>query len=122
MAYDEVNQTAKDVISVYVKNLKLTLQAERIQEETGSGGNEYGKIDLTVKDYEYYGQIEKYIFYRKEADKSSIMVKEISASELEDGRFTFNDKYLEPEKEYTYVAKAVASDGRIIGISNEVTI
>jgi len=129
IAYDTAGKNASDKIKVYTKDLKLTLQATRVEEEIMVAKNEYGKIDLIVEGYESYSQISKYIFYRKEGSEGGKEysggyqpLKEISAQELQDGTYSFDDKYLETGKKYTYKAEAVSSDGITICVSNEVTI
>ncbi len=65
---------------------------------------------------------ETYSVYRKSAGDSYQSVKEIAGNELQNGGFTFYDKYLDRALEYTYVIQARNAQGEVIALSNEQSI
>lgn len=65
---------------------------------------------------------ETYTVYRKIPGNSYQAVRELAASELQDGSATVFDKYLERDVSYTYVVQARSAQGDLLALSNELTI
>jgi subtilisin family serine protease len=65
---------------------------------------------------------ETYTVYRKSAGGSYLSVKEIAGSEIQNGGYTYVDKYLDRAVEYTYVVQARNPQGEVIALSNEQSI
>jgi hypothetical protein len=85
---------------------------------------------VLAKDYaEVYFSVEKdpgsmisgetYTVYRKTLGGTYQSVKEIAASELQNGAFTYYDKYLDRNVGYVYVIQARSAQGEVIALSNE---
>lgn len=66
--------------------------------------------------------ISAYRILRSRDNGEFIVVKTVAPSELENGHFRWQDKYLEEESAYTYRVEAVDADGRLVGISQEKSI
>jgi hypothetical protein len=108
----------------YQLSVSLALTAARKQDSTLIIRKEYGEIELNVG---LIGvsttAIQKFIIYRKEANGAYQPNNEFPASNQTDSyQFTYRDEYLEKGKTYTYIARAIDAQGKIIGESQEKTI
>jgi len=121
VATDTVGQQASDEITVTVQNIVLTIQASMNEDHAWIIKKLYGKIDLSIENLGSV-PISKYIIYRSESGEEFQNIGEISELELQNGRSTYVDKYLEKNENYTYKVEALDSNGVIMGRSNEVTI
>lgn len=65
---------------------------------------------------------ETYIVYRKTAGNSYQSVQEIAADRIQNGAYTYVDKYLERGTGYTYVIQARSAQGDDLALSNEQSI
>ncbi|MBN2345775.1 MAG: hypothetical protein JXO51_05235, partial [Candidatus Aminicenantes bacterium] len=65
---------------------------------------------------------ETYTIYRKTLSSSYQAVREVAASEIQNGAYIFLDRYLDRNVAYTYVIQARSSQGDILALSNEQTI
>jgi hypothetical protein len=98
----------------------LMLQVEREEERAWIIRKEYGTVRLTV-DNPADIAVAKFIVYRQEGTGYHV-IREIPASELQGGSISFNDEYLGRNMTYIYKVEALDAQGKIVGISNEVTI
>jgi hypothetical protein len=98
----------------------LILQAERLEERAWILKKEYVMARLTV-DNPMDIAISKLIVYRQEGTGYHA-VKEISSSELQGGMISFIDESVEKNMTYIYKVEALDADGKIVGISNLVTL
>ncbi|HEX7503377.1 MAG TPA: S8 family serine peptidase [Acidobacteriota bacterium] len=85
---------------------------------------------VLAKDYaEVYFSVEKdpgssisgetYTVYRKTLSGTYQAIKDIAASELQNGAFTYYDKFLDRNLGYVYVIQARNAQGEVIAMSNE---
>jgi hypothetical protein len=98
----------------------LILQVERHEERAWIVKKEYAGIRVTVDNPDDI-TISKFILYRQEGSGFQA-IKEILPSEFQGGSISFNDESLERNMTYIYKIEALDQQGKIIGISNEVTI
>ena len=115
VATDTVGQQASDEITVTVQNIVLTIQASMNEDHAWIIKKLYGKIDLSIENLGSV-PISKYIIYRSESGEEFQNIGEISELELQNGRSTYVDKYLEKNKNYTYKVEALDSNGVIMEI------
>jgi len=81
----------------------------------------YGEIVINATNQTYFPQLQM-ILYRKINAGEYVPIKAFSASEIQQSRIVFLDKYLERDQRYTYLIKAqTAPDGEII-YSNEIAL
>lgn len=120
-AYDTNAQQSSYEIDVTVHNIVLTLQAERLEEKAWMIKKYFGRIQLSV-DNSGNVPVQKYVLYRKQAGNSYQSIMEITPSQLQNGAFTYLDKYLDKNASYTYKIMAYDSSGEEVGVSNEQTI
>ncbi len=103
------------------KSVTLTLEASRKKERAVIVTQEYGDIQFLVENFNNMS-IERYVIYRKLQGGVYKDLKTIQESEIVNGQYSFYDKYLIPDKQYTYKIVAVDSKGVTVGNSNEKTI
>ena len=65
---------------------------------------------------------ETYVVYRKSTGGSYQSVQEIAAERIQNGAYTYFDKYLERGTGYTYVIQARSAQGEDLALSNEQAI
>ncbi|MCX6583034.1 MAG: fibronectin type III domain-containing protein [Candidatus Aminicenantes bacterium] len=108
----------------YQLSISLTLQITRKQDNTLIFRKEYGEIVLNVGLIGVStAAIQKFIILRKEPGNSFQLNKEFVVQGQQNSfQFTYRDEYLEKGKTYTYIARAIDAQGKIIGESGEKTI
>ncbi len=100
------------------KSVVLTLEASRKEERALIVTKEYGDIEFRVEKYADV-QIERYVIYRKSQGGVYSVLRTIQESEIVNGQYSFYDKYLMKDVQYTYKMVAVNSKGVTVGNSNE---
>jgi len=63
--------------------------------------------------------VSKYILYRKQPGGNYMPLTEIPGASIQNGIYTYYDKYLENNISYSYRAMAFDPSDQIIAISNE---
>jgi hypothetical protein len=119
--YDTKGQHSEDVIELTASSIRLHLQLERNQEKAWIIAKQYVKIDTTVENPESI-PIAKYVIYRKASGEEFLAIGEIAATQIKDNAFTFYDKTVEKNKQYTYKIEALDENGIVIGASEEKAI
>ncbi|MCU0236804.1 MAG: S8 family serine peptidase [Acidobacteria bacterium] len=105
------------------QSLVLAMTVSRSQASAWVIEKDYAKVDFTVeKDPAAPISGETYVVYRKSAGGSYQSVQEIAAGEIQNGAFTYFDKYLERGTGYTYVIQARSAQGEVLALSNEQAI
>ncbi len=103
--------------------LVLTMTVTRRQAQSWMAVKDYAEVRFAVeKEPGSAISGETYAVYRKIPGNSFAKVGEVAAAELQDGAFTYRDKYLESGTSYTYVIEARSAGGEVLALSNEVTI
>lgn len=103
--------------------LVLTMTVTRRQAQSWMAVKDYAEVRFAVeKEPGSAISGETYAVYRKIPGNSFAKVGEVAAAELQDGAFTYRDKYLESGSSYTYVVEARSAGGEVLALSNEVTI
>ena len=98
----------------------LQLQVERQEEHAWIIRKEFAAVQLTV-DNPGDIAVAKFVVYRQEGNGFQA-IKEILPSELQGGSFSFTDEDLGKNMTYIYKVEAQDTEGKIVGISNLVTI
>ncbi len=112
-----------NLVRALAQNLVLTMTASRRQANGWVIAKDYAEVYFSVeKDATSSISGEAYTIYRKSAGGSYEAVKEIAAGEIENGAFTYYDRYLERDTEYTYVVQASDAQGEVLALSNEQSI
>jgi len=108
----------------YQLSVSLALTAARKQDSTLIIRKEYGEIELkAILIGISTSTVKTFSIYRKEANGAYQPNNEFPASSQTDSyQFTYRDEYLEKGKTYTYIARAIDAQGKIIGESQEKTI
>lgn len=105
------------------QSLLLTMTVSRRQASAWLVEKDYAEVRFSVeKDPGSSISGETYTIYRKIPGNSYQPVKEIAAGELQDGAYTYPDKYLERGASYSYVVQARSAQGDLLALSNELTI
>ncbi len=121
IAYDEEGKASDPhEISVYVKNVAVTLEATRKIESAWLVRGHYADISFTASNEGY--SIYKYEIYRKEGSGEYQLIKTFDEypSPLAFS-MSYTDKYLKKDLSYTYLIKA-HDKGGLCGKSEEKTI
>jgi subtilisin family serine protease len=102
------------------QNLLLSMTVSRRQANAWVLAKDYAEVYFSVeKDPGSMISGETYTVYRKTLSGTYQSVKEIAASELQNGAFTYYDKYLDRNVGYVYVIQARSAQGEVIALSNE---
>ncbi len=105
------------------QSLILSMTVSRQQASVWVVNKDFAEVYFSVeKDPGSTIRGETYTVYRKIAGGSFQAVKEIAGSEIQNGGYTFYDKYLERAVSYSYVIQAVSALGEVIALSNEQSI
>lgn len=105
------------------QNLVLTMTVSRRQASAWVLAKDYAEVYFSVeKDPGSPISGETYTVYRKTLSGTYQPVKEIAASEIQNGAYTYYDKYLDRNLGYVYVIQARNAQGEVIAMSNEQTI
>jgi hypothetical protein len=120
VATDEAGATGMDEVQVNLATVKLTLSALRKTVRSWSFVRHYGQIELAVG-RENTPSL-RFRLLRRTGSGSYAQLQEFGESELQNGGWSFQDKYLEKDLRYTYVVEALDPSGRVLGRSGELTI
>jgi hypothetical protein len=121
-SYEELSNLKNDVFLVFRLSVTLTLTAERFEENTLTMRLYYIKLYLSVE-LKGAPNIEKYIIYRKKSGDSYKPIKEFTVQEYDRGEaFPYTDKYFDTDITYTYKVVARDESGKVIGVSDEISI
>lgn len=105
------------------QNLVLTMTVSRRQANSWVLAKDYAEVYFSVeKDPGSAISGEAYKIYRKTLSGTYQSVKDIAASEIQNGAFTYYDKYLDRSVGYVYVIQALNAQGEVIAMSNEQSI
>ncbi len=98
--------------------VSMSLQVTRKEDSAVLIQKDYGEIKLNVGFFDIPpGEVKDFIVYRKETGGTYIPVAEFPAGEPYS--FEYIDKYLDKDKKYIYVGRALDTGGHIIGESKE---
>ena len=120
-ATDTNGQQGYDTVNVMVRNIRIALIGERNTDSAWIVQRQYGKLDITTENGTA-DTISRYIIYRRENDEGYLAVGETSGAGTQTEAFTYNDKYIEKNKTYTYIVQALDSSDNILSSSNEITL
>jgi subtilisin family serine protease len=105
------------------QSLVLSMTVSRRQANAWVLAKDYAEVYFSVeKDPGSPISGETYVIYRKTLSGTYQSIKEIAASELQNGAFTYYDKYLDRNVGYVYVIQALSAQGEVIALSNEQSI
>jgi len=105
------------------QSLLLDMTVTRRQASAWVIDKDYAEVYFTVeKEPGSTISGETYIVYRKSAGGSYQSVQEIAADRIQNGAYTYLDKYLELGTGYTYVIQARSAQGDDLALSNEQSI
>jgi hypothetical protein len=131
-AYDNGDLQAEDSISVNIPEIILTLSALRETERAWIISRLYGKLEISAVNLSEV-PVAKYVIYRKVAaeglntlntntEGEFKAIATFTGADLENGFYTYDDKYLDQDKTYTYKVAAQDAAGAVIAVSQEVSI
>ncbi|MCP4156748.1 MAG: hypothetical protein GY757_54040, partial [bacterium] len=108
----------------YQLRVSLSLRAERKSDRVAIIRKDYGEIELSADFIDIPAtSIQSFVIYRKEAGTPASAYQSAAVFTVQEPySFTFIDKYLDKEKNYTYIAVALDAPGNVIGESKEKTI
>jgi subtilisin family serine protease len=105
------------------QSLVLTMTVSRRQASAWVIAKDYAEVYFSVeKNPGSSISGETYTVYRKTLSGTYQSVKEIAASELQNGAFTYYDKFLDRNVGYIYVIQARSAQGEVLALSNEQSI
>jgi subtilisin family serine protease len=105
------------------QSLVLSMTVSRRQASAWVIAREYAEIYFVVeKDAGALVSGETYTIYRKTDSGGYQSLKSIGAAELQNGAYTYHDKYLDRDTKYTYIVQAINAQGEVIALSDEQTI
>jgi subtilisin family serine protease len=105
------------------QSMVLSMTVSRRQASAWVLAKDYAEVYFSVeKDPGSSISGETYTVYRKTLGGSYQSVKDIAAGELQNGAFTYYDKYLDHNLVYVYVIQARSAQGEVIALSNEQNI
>ena len=120
VASDDAGATGMDEVQVNLAKIKLTLSALRKTVRSWSFVRHYGQIELAVTSEN--SPALRYKLMRRTGSGGYAQLQEFGESELHNGAWSFQDKYLDKNQRYTYVVEALDPSGRVLGRSSELTI
>ena len=120
VAHDDANASGADEITVAVVRVKLDLLAERRQAVAFSIVRPYGQIQFLVEEFGI--TVAQYNILRRTGAGEFELLKTVMPTELQNGRFEMQDKYLQNGSVYTYRVEAYNAVGQLLGISAEKSI
>ena len=108
----------------YRLSLSLSLSATWEEDKSTIIKIAYGKIKLSYTRIDPEGlAVNKFIIYRKiSGDNNYQAIKSFPNPAANIGELTYDNKYLDKNKIYTYIARAVDTDNKTLVESNEITI
>ncbi len=101
--------------------IEMRLQAAWKEEKAWIIKRCYGDITLSAA-HVPVSAVSEFAVYRKETNGAFELVKEIPVENLQNGSYTFPDKYLESGKSYIYQAKAYGLNGELLAVSAELLL
>ena len=105
------------------QSLVLSMTVSRRQASAWVITKEYAEIYFVAeKDAGALVSGETYTIYRKTDSGGYQSLKSIGAAELQNGAYTYHDKYLDRDTKYTYIVQAINAQGEVIALSDEQTI
>jgi len=105
------------------QSLVLTMTVSRRQASVWVVKKDFAQVYFSIeKDPGSTISGETYTVYRKNSGGSYQAVKEIAGSEIQNGGYSYYDKYLDRAVVYTYVIQARDAQGEVIALSNEQSI
>ncbi len=120
VASDDAGATGMDEVRVNLAKIQLTLSALRKTVRSWSFVRYYGQIELAVASENSPSL--RFRLMRRTGSGSYAQLQEFGENELQNGAWSFQDKYLEKDLLYTYVVEALDPSGRVLGRSSELTI
>lgn len=117
-AYNNTNQHNSTAVVVKVRNMVLSLDASSIVLKSWLFSKIYGKLNMRCE-YLNHPPIAKYIIYRRDSIGPFLAIDEIQDTQFQNGTYTYFDKSLIEDKNYTYWFTAVDSNGYVLASSNE---
>ncbi|MCG2811919.1 MAG: S8 family serine peptidase [Candidatus Aminicenantes bacterium] len=105
------------------QSLILTMTVSRQQASVWVVNKDFAEVYFSVeKDPGSMISGENYTVYRKTLSGSYESRQEIAGSEIQNGGYSYYDKYLDHAVVYTYVIQARNAQGEVIALSNEQSI
>ncbi len=99
----------------------IRLQAQAVYQKMWLIGKTYGHITFNIENLPEV-PVHRIVLFRKQSRGYYLPLEEILPNELENGSYTYIDKYLVLGDDYTYHAAVYDSSEKITGKSNEQTI
>jgi hypothetical protein len=121
VATDSSDQTASDEITVIVTNIRLALEAARVEVRAWAILRYMGSLSVTAENPSQI-QVSRFVILRKTGNGNFQVLAEILASGLAQSGFAYQDKWLEKLTVYTYRIEAVNAAGNVVGRSADKTI
>ena len=120
VASDDAGATGMDEVRVNLAKVKLSVSVVRKTVRSWSMLRYYGQIELVVDTQN--APLLRFRLLRRNSDGAFTLLQEFGENELQNGAWSFQDKYLDKNQRYTYVVEALDPSGRVLGRSSELTI
>lgn len=120
VATDNLGQTGSDTITVQ-RRVLVNLSVMRKTEKAWIIRKDYAEVLVALPDYGA-ADVQKLQILRSNGNGNFDVVKDVSASELQNNSIQFLDKYLDSKKSYTYKVIVFDSNWQLIGESDLITI
>jgi hypothetical protein len=121
VATDSSGQTASDETTVIVTNIRLALEAARVEVRAWAILRHMGSLSVTVEN-PCQIQVSRFFILRKTGNGNFQVLAEIPASGPAVSGFAYQDKWLEKSAVYTYRIEAMNAAGNVVGRSADKTI
>ncbi|MBM3296221.1 MAG: fibronectin type III domain-containing protein [Candidatus Aminicenantes bacterium] len=99
----------------------LGLSVERREESAWIVSRYYAHLTITPSGLEGASGV-RFVISRKKAAGAYEAIREFTAADLEDGRYVYDDAFIEGGVSYTYKVTVYAADGSLLGGSLEITL
>jgi hypothetical protein len=117
-AYNNANQHHSTAVVVKVRNMVLSLDASSIVLKSWLISKIYDRLNISCE-YFNHPPVAKFIIYRRDSIGPFLAIDEIQDTQFQNGTYTYFDKSILEEKNYTYRFTAVDSNGHVLATSNE---
>jgi hypothetical protein len=121
VATDSSGQTASDETAVIVTNIRLALEAAKVEVRAWAILRSMGSLSVAV-DNPGPIQVSRFFILRKTGNGNFQVLAEIPASGPAVSGFAYQDKWLDKSAVYTYRIEAVNAAGNVVGRSTDKTI
>jgi len=121
LALDIRGQSGQDSVTVNIPAIILQFQAVRKMEKAWILARYYGDLSVTIQN-SGQAQVARYVILRQSGSGAYSIIKAFQEADLQNGIYTYTDKYLDKDQTYTYRVEARDVNDAVMAVSGEISI